>query len=295
MKHDFDATDEYNEAEAEIDMQDLPAPPHGGVEGSVLEEDEKEIINNVVYKEETEKKHDGKIKIDLDSVEKLTGSLKFAAANLENSIAKVENVEKLSEILELLARIDQSKYEDFFNKMEEKINFSKIDSKIEKKIDFVMKKNMNQINSIFAKSAAKYEKYAEIFETPEIFDFFAEIEKLTKFRKNFKWKSIVISSILAGALTATAVSTALFSFYNTQIAQKQQTLKAQIMQDKKGILSVFAKADRIQIAEDANVKQIQFWSKSEKIKIGVMPNGMMFINLDKNVNTNKKTKQGVKK
>ncbi len=41
---------------------------------------------------------DTKIKIDINSVERLIGALKFAAANLEKSVDKVDKVNHLTEI-----------------------------------------------------------------------------------------------------------------------------------------------------------------------------------------------------
>ena len=238
---------------------------------------EEKSFENQNVQQKKEEKHDGKIKIDIGSVEKLTGALKFAAANLENSVAKVENVEKLSEVLNLLQSIDQNKYHDFFEKFEDKINLSKIDQKIETKINFVLNKKVKQIDDIFAQSSSKYQQYAEVFETPEIFDFFEEVKNLEKFRKKFRWKSIVFGSILAATISATVSGVAFYQLYQFQVTQA----KKEIFDKKNAVLEIFQHAKNIQVAEDGTLKQIQFQSGDKKMNVGILKNGIMTVTYTK--------------
>ncbi len=228
------------------------------------------------YKEHQKTKEEsGQIKIDISSVEKLTGALKFAAANLDKSVKKVDKIEKLSEVLNLLQSIDQHKYYDFFEKFEDKINLSKIDQKVEKKINFVLNKKVKQIDDVFAKSSSKFQQYAEIFEDPDVIDVFQEISDLKKFRKKFKFKSIILSSIITALVTLTASYLAYSQLYNFKI----KAYKHELYSNNKKIMSVMQYAKNVKILENNKAREVQF--TSPKMQLYLLKDGTMAIEVSK--------------
>ncbi len=228
------------------------------------------------YKEHQKTKEEsGQIKIDISSVEKLTGALKFAAANLDKSVKKVDKIEKLSEVLNLLQSIDQNKYYDFFEKFEDKINLSKIDQKVEKKINFVLNKKVKQIDDVFAKSSSKFQQYAEIFEDPDVIDVFQEISDLKKFRKKFKFKSIILSSIITALVTLTASYLAYSQLYNFKI----KAYKHELYSNNKKIMSVMQYAKNVKILENNKAREVQF--TSPKMQLYLLKDGTMAIEVSK--------------
>lgn len=228
------------------------------------------------YKEHQKTKEEsGKIKIDISSVEKLTGALKFAAANLDKSVEKVDKIEKLSEVLNLLQSIDQNKYYDFFEKFEDKINLSKIDQKIEAKINFLLSKKVKQIDDIFAKSSSKFQQYAEVFEDPDVMDVFQEISDLKKFRKKFNFKSIILSSIVTALVTLTASYLAYSQLYNFKI----KTYKHELYSNNKKIMSVMQYAKNVKILENNKAREVQF--TSPKMQLYLLKDGTMAIEVSK--------------
>ena len=228
------------------------------------------------YKEHQKTKEEsGQIKIDISSVEKLTGALKFAAANLDKSVKKVDKIEKLSEVLNLLQSIDQHKYYDFFEKFEDKINLSKIDQKVEAKINFVLNKKVKQIDDVFAKSSSKFQQYAEIFEDPDVIDVFQEISDLKKFRKKFKFKSIILSSIITALVTLTASYLAYSQLYNFKI----KAYKHELYSNNKKIMSVMQYAKNVKILENNKAREVQF--TSPKMQLYLLKDGTMAIEVSK--------------
>ncbi len=228
------------------------------------------------YKEHQKTKEEsGQIKIDISSVEKLTGALKFAAANLDKSVKKVDKIEKLSEVLNLLQSIDQNKYYDFFEKFEDKINLSKIDQKVEAKINFVLNKKVKQIDDVFAKSSSKFQQYAEIFEDPDVIDVFQEIADLKKFRKKFNFKSIILSSIITALVTLTASYLAYSQLYNFKI----KTYKHELYSNNKKIMSVMQYAKNVKILENNKAREVQF--TSPKMQLYLLKDGTMAIEVSK--------------
>lgn len=229
-----------------------------------------------------ENKENTKIKIDIDSVERLIGALKFAAANLEKSVDKVNKVDHLTEILELLTKIDKKEYKDVLTKLSKNLEKSteKIEEQAVKKIEKSIQNNLSNISKTFATAAGKYKEYAEVFDDPDVMETFEEIKELKRFRKTFKFKTILLSSIL----TATVTLIASFMGYTKLYNYKLEVAKNEIYKKNQKIMSVMKYAKNVQIAEDKNVRQLQF--KSNKMSLLLLKDGTMVVEFKKRKNVN---------
>jgi len=227
-------------------------------------------------------KENTKIKIDIDSVERLIGALKFTAANLEKSVEKVDKVNHLAEILELLKKIDKKEYEDAFTRLSK--NLEKSTAKIEKQavqnLETAIQNNLSNISKTFATAANKYKEYAEVFDDPDVIETFEEIKELQKFRKTFKFKSILLSSILTATITLIVSFVGYTKFYS----YKLEVAKKEIYKKNKKIMSVMKYAKNVQVAEDKNVRQLQF--NNPKMSLLLLKDGTMVVQVDKRKNVN---------
>jgi len=176
--------------------------------------------NKEIKEKKEEKNHH--IKIEIDSVEKLTGALKFATENLNLAVNRVVEEKDLPKILALLEKISKKDYEDFYIDLSKKIDMSKVDDLVEDKInklDTELSKNNMKIENTskrylksFENITKKFDKYDQTFNDEEIFQTFDRIENIEKFTKNFKFKSIIFSVLTIGILTS-GISFFAFKYY----------------------------------------------------------------------------------
>ncbi len=147
-------------------------------------------------------------------------------------------------------------------------------------METAIKNNLNNISKTFSAAADKYKEYAEVFDDPDVMETFEEIKELKKFRKTFKFKSILFSSILTATVTLIASLLGCTKLYN----YKLEAAKNQIYNKNQKIMSVMKYAKDIQIAEDKNVRQLQF--KNKKMSLLLEKDGTMVIEFDKRKNVN---------
>ena len=127
--------------------------------------------NEEIEEKKEEKNHH--IKIEIDSVEKLTGALKFATENLNLAVNRVVEEKDLPKILALLEKISKKDYEDFYIDLSKKIDMSKVDNLVEdeiNKLDNELSKNNMKIENTskkylksFENITKKFDKYDQTF------------------------------------------------------------------------------------------------------------------------------------
>ncbi len=250
---DFDEPYEAENAE-NIGFEGCPNPQ----QENELEETEKSRVINSNDIEEKNIPNDGKIKIDIDSVEQLSTSLAFSAQQIELAAKRFENNRDFQKVLNSLENLKVGEIENFDEKINDavqKINILNLSKKISKHID-------SKLNNIEI-SASKLEKYVEILNEDEVQNIMEEVEKLEKFRKNFKWKSIVLmslTSLFAGAIISYVGLEQVYEY-------KIQEIKKEVFNSKDQLLNVF-KNKEISILETKDTAQIIFENTKPKCFLG---------------------------
>lgn len=200
------------------------------------------------------------ITIDTSSIEKLIHSFDFSAMAIEQAMLKVSQNRDIGAILDELSKIRTMDISKFNTKVEEaitKFDLSKIERKIDQKFDQNLAKNFKTIEN----AANKYEKWGKVFEDPEALDTLDKVERIEKFAKNFKVRSIFFSCIFGFLASFFLTYFATQFFFEPQNSQP----KANTNSD----LSVFfAKIGDHKIAENDKVIQLQIPISNSKIQIG---------------------------
>lgn len=281
MDHDFDESNinSYTEIDEESENEDfkgLPSP----------QKTDQEITLNLDKIGETTSKEDedieeekkGLITIEIDSVDKLIGGLRFATFKLNEAYEKVSD-SKLKDAINQLSKIENRDYDDFYNNLQNNINLEKVDEIINHKTQVFANKIEKKLNSnikVIDQAAKKYEKYAETFEDEEVYNTFEKIDNLEKFMKNFKIKSIIIASFVTAIVTATISFLAMNQLYQYKINSFSNEQK--IKNEKASLF--FNKIDnQIQILENKNSLQIHI--KDERVNLYLMPDNTKVMEIKK--------------
>lgn len=259
-EHDFDAAEQGGYDEDAVGFENVPNPMQVG-------EPEKE---EPVEQESEPKKH---LKIEIDSIDKMIGALKYSTIKLDEAMDKVHKKQDLPQILDEISKIkaiDVSKYSE---QLQSTINNFDISS-IEKKIDEKFEKSMNKNFSNLIQASQKYEKYAEVFDNEEIYNTFSQIENLEKFMKNFKFKSIVFTSLFSFFIAF------LISFFAINMMVESR-VEEELKATQNPILYFFNTLNKneVLVAEDGKIKQLQI--KSPKIQIMTGADGVKYLEVQK--------------
>lgn len=253
---DFDSVD----SAINLDMEE---PIHKAQNQSVstrnTDEDEKEIKDTNKY-----------IKIEIDSIDKLIGLLKFHSTNFEAAMDRVASNKDLSSILSELQKIKTVDISKFSSKLEQavensnakltetinKIDLSQIEKKIDKKFDENISKNIKELE----KASEKFATWGKEFKDPDIFEIVDKINEFEKFiTKEFKFKSIIFLS-LVGFFAA-----AIVGYYTGQMLVdskcKQVVENADILSPKFGQITAYPHQ------KDPNIFYIGFEKSKLKSKI----------------------------
>jgi len=280
MIYDFDACSEkeYKQEDTEIETeQELPTitPPTA----------EKDDDNKPIFKEESDEKfekhnNNGKIEIDIKSVNDLTSSLEFSAQKFNEVISKIQKNNDLMHILELLNHIKTNQFENFKN-IEKNINLDNVEKIIEDKIltsvsklDSKIKANVKVLETKTKTATDRYKKYAEAFEDPDVIDQLENIGKIEKSFSSFKFRNIVFSSIITAIITATVTFAGLKSYYQIKVDNAVQ----KNMDEKEKIAYLLSKK-HIQIFDGNNVQLI--FSKKENVEYFTANDGRKVLQFDK--------------
>lgn len=186
------------------------------------------------------------IKVEIDSVDKLTGALRYATLKLNESADKLTANRELTSILNVLQDFKRKDL-DFLTEFDKQIQ-AKVDkfdfSKFEKQIDTKIGKNIEVLD----KSSKKLKNYTDAFNDDELLDSLDKIENTENFLNNFNFKSIIFSS-LVGFLTAFGLGLA--AVYYLPIQQLQQ----QIIKKTDDLSSFFDKNDyRVGKTKDGKIQ-----------------------------------------
>lgn len=216
--------------------------------------------NTQIEKEPEEIKEDKKyLKIEIDSIDKLIGSLRFTTANFEKAMDRVESNSDLKAVLQELQKISKQDF-DFLKDVD-------IAKRIQAQIDRVdtnsITKKINEKMSVSLKTldttAEKIKKYSDAFNDEEVISTLDKIEHVEHFTSNFKFKSIVFSCIF-GFLAAFFVTyfVAQFLFEPQKSTSSNPELTA-----------FFQKIEKLDVKVIQNDKIMQLWlPQTEKIKVG---------------------------
>ena len=207
------------------------------------------------------------IKVEIDSVDKLVGSLKFATIKLDEAMGRVNDNHDLKAVLSVLENINKKDF-DFLKDVNVDIK-SKIDSQINN-IDFkrISKEIDSKINSnidLLDKSSQKLKTYTETFNDVEILDSLDKVERVEKFLSDFKFRSVVFSCIFG------FISSLIIGFYVVDYFQDQKEpitvlsrffkgINYKTVQDKDVIQLLIPKDDELIYIPDANL-----WAFEKKI------------------------------
>jgi len=134
------------------------------------------------------------IKVEIDSVDKLTGALRFTTEKLNNAADRIENNHDLQAILQAISDFNNRDF-SFLDKSAKQM-IDKIEKSIKtEKINQTISENLAKIETETQKVSQKYKEYAEIFSDGEVYDTFDKIEKMETFVQKFKFKTIIFSSV----------------------------------------------------------------------------------------------------
>jgi len=296
---DFDNenVEEYDESAAEAETMGFNAPnPKQEEKETINDAETKEEVKEVVKKEKsvsrtsdnlnkTENKQNSNqkagIKIEIDSVQRMISEIEYSTQAFNQAIDRVTNNNELAKVLEVLSQIKTNQFENFQN-IEKNINIDKVERIIEEKIlssvskiDKKINQNVKVIESKTKKATEQYKKYAEAFEDPDVLDQFANIEKIERWTKKFKFKTIIFSSIFASIISAVATAGGLNYFYQIQLEKAKQELKS-----KGEIVGEFLDKKDMQLYKGENSNQIIF-SKNEKVKYFEAADGRKVLEFEK--------------
>jgi|GEM_PF-6324537 len=212
-------------------------------------------------KEPEETKEDKKyLKIEIDSIDKLIGSLRFTTANFEKAMDRVESNNDLKAVLGELQKISKQDFDflkdvDIAKRLQSQINQVDTDQ-ITKTINVKMQKSIQVLDT----TAQHIKKYSDAFNDEEVIGTLDKIESIERFTKSFKFKSIVFSCIF-GFLAAFFVTYFVAQF----LFEPQKSTTS----SNPELTAFFQKIEKLDIKVVQDEKLIQLWvPKTEKIKIG---------------------------
>ena len=206
--------------------------------------------NYIDENDERDGQNDGKIKIDIDSVEKLASNLAYTAQQLEHAADKFQSNNDFQKVVKVLENLKVGEIDELDQRINQSIK--KID------INFLSKKIGKEVESQIKKieiPTEKLEKYAQVIDGDEIDDVMEEITELQNFRDKFKFKSIIFASVLSLSVGF------IFSYFvlNQIFDLKLQAAKTEIFNEKSKLLSVL-KNKNITVFTSSNEAQIVFQS-----------------------------------
>jgi len=296
---DFDQAEveEFDESAAEAEVMEFDAPNPKQEEEEIIDKAEtKEEVQEVVKKQKsvsrtssnlnkTENKQNQEqkagIKIEIDSVQRMISEIEYSTQAFNKAIDRVTSNNELAKVLEILSQIKTNQFENFQN-IEKNINLDEVERIIEEKIlssvskiDAKIQKNIKVIESKTKKATEQYQKYAEVFEDPDIIDQFSNIEKIERWTKKFKFKTIIFSSIFGAIISAVATAGGLNYYYQMQLKQEINKIKS-----KSEIVGEFLDKKDMQLYKGESSNQIIF-SKNEKLKYFEANDGRKVLQFEK--------------
>lgn len=226
-------------------------------------------------KEKEEAKEDKKyLKIEIDSIDKLIGSLRFTTANFEKAMDRVESNNDLKAVLGELQKISKQDFDflkdvDIAKRIQSQINQVDTDQ-ITKTINSRMQKSIQILDT----TAQHIKKYSDAFNDEEVIGTLDKIESVERFTKNFKFKSIMFSCIF-GFLISFFVT-----YFATQFLFEPQKQKTDTTANS-DLSAFFAQID-YNFAQNEKVIQLQIpkTTKNQKIQVG-KDNQIQFIQITK--------------
>lgn len=257
MEEEFVEIDEHYESDQEYEDENEEV---GSFFESETPKNNVSLRNTQREQEQDSFKEDKKyLKIEIDSIDKLIGSLRFTTANFEKAMDRVESNNDLKAVLQELQKISKQDF-DFLKDVD-------IAKRVQAQIDRVdtnsITKKINEKMSVSLKTldttAEKIKKYSDAFNDEEVISTLDKIERVEHFTSNFKFKSIVFSSIF-GFIAAFFVTyfVAQFLFEPQKSTSSNPELTA-----------FFQKIEKLDIKVVQDEKLMQLWlPKTEKIKIG---------------------------
>lgn len=229
---------------------------------------------------ETETKQTS-IKIDIDSVDKLTGALRFASEKLDKSYSNITQ-SNINLLIEKLNKIDSKKVDDFYSNFQEKLNLRKIENSFNARVDELENKIENKIDKTAIKidrSTKKLDEFQEVFENEEIYNTFDQIENVQKFLKSFKIKSTIIAAVLSSIITVLVSFFAMDLLYRYKFEQKTKELQNEVIYKNESVNKFFTMSGDFDVAEDEEVLQLQF--KTDKLNLRLLPDNTKIIEVVK--------------
>jgi len=164
-------------------------------ENDILEDGFADVPNapHMEMEEQSDKHH---LKVEIDSIDKLTGALRFATEKLNNAADRIENNHDLQAILQAIANFNSKDF-SFLDKSVEQM-VSKMEKSIKtEKINQTISENLAKIEAETQKVSQKYKKYAEAFNDEEVYQTFDKIEQMESFIQKFKFKTIIFASVIS--------------------------------------------------------------------------------------------------
>jgi len=295
---DFDQadTEEFDESAAEDEIMEFDAPNPKQEDETINAAETKEEAQEVAKKEKSvsrasdslnksenkpNQEQKAGIKIEIDSVQRMISEIEYSTQAFNKAIDRVTNNNELAKVLEVLSQIKTNQFENFQN-IEKNINLDEVEKIIEQKIlgsiskiDAKIQKNIKVIESKTKKATERYARYAEAFEDPDVLDQFANIEKIERWTKKFKFKTIIFSAAFAAIISAVATTGGLNYYYQIQLKQEINKIKS-----KSEIVGEFLDKKDMQLYKGENSNQIIF-SKNEKVKYFEASDGRKVLEFEK--------------
>ena len=267
------AADEGNNFEGlpnpkqEDDEPPVEMPEQITTQEPVREIKQKQPKQNISSSFEKEKKSTGKLEIDITNVNELISELSYAAKEIEQAIDRVQKNKDLPKIINKINDIELGnfkKIEQVYNEIEKNIDTEKIDRIIQNKVTEGITKlnrsidqNIKKVQKETIKISDTYKEYSEKLNDTDAVEAFENIEKIQKFTKNFKFKSILAASILGAAISAIAVFAGYGAYLNVQKQQEVNNYKRELSKQMNDIQNLF-KNKKVTIYSNGETAQIQF-------------------------------------
>jgi len=230
----------------------------------IKQEQPKQNISSSFKKE---KKSTGKLEIDITNVNELISELSYAAKEIEQAIDRVQENKDLPKIINKINDIELGnfkKIEQVYNEIEKNIDTDKIDRIIQNKVTEGITKlnksidqNIKKVQKETLKISDTYKEYGEKLSDADAVEAFENIEKIQRFTKKFKFKSILASSILAAIISGIAVFSGFGAYLNIQKQQEINSYKTELSKQMNDIQNLF-RNKKVIIYSDGKTAQIQF-------------------------------------
>ena len=214
------------------------------------------------------------LKIEIDSIDKLIGSLRFTTANFEKAMDRVESNNDLKAVLGELQKISKQDFDflkdvDIAKRLQSQINQVDTDQ-ITKTINAKMQKSIQILDT----TAQHIKKYSDAFNDEEVIGTLDKIESIERFTRSFKFKSIVFSCIFGFIISF------FVTYFATQFLFEPQKQKTDTTANS-DLSAFFAQID-YNFAQNEKVIQLQIpkTTKNQKIQVGI-DNQIQFIQITK--------------